>query len=113
MKKRIDAGKIRMKIGYFVLGMIIMLLIMSVAGQVLAAQTQKQLNAIFNDIKIVIDGEMISPKDANGKAVELSMGPPIYPSVPCVRLSDIMSSGMEQQARYMSIQAAIMRNSML
>lgn len=70
MKKSINTSKINAKFGYILLGMLIMLLIISLAVPALAAQTTKQLNASYNNIKIVIDGDSITPKDANGKVVE-------------------------------------------
>jgi len=70
MKKSIDVSKIAAKIGYILIGMLIMFLIASVSVPVLASQTTKQLNAYFKDIKIVIEDEMITPKDANGRTVE-------------------------------------------
>lgn len=70
MKKSIGLVKTNAKFAYILLGMLIMLLTTSLATPVLAVQTNKQLNATYNDIKIVIEGDMISPKDANGKSVE-------------------------------------------
>lgn len=58
------------KIRYVILGMIISLILSNTMIPALAANTTKQLNAIFRDIKIVVDGVQITPKDANGNIVE-------------------------------------------
>ena len=58
------------KLRYILLGMLIMAAINIAIVPVLAANSTKQLTANYNDIKIVIDGDLITPKDANGKVVE-------------------------------------------
>jgi len=50
--------------------MILMAIINSIIIPVVAAATTKQITANYNDIKIVIDGDLITPKDATGKVVE-------------------------------------------
>ena len=57
------------KLGYMAIGAMLTLII-SITAPVLAASIQKQINVIYNDIKIYIDGELITPKDANGKVVD-------------------------------------------
>lgn len=52
-----------------VLGMLLMALVMGLAIPALAA-TVKTIEANYMDIKLVVDGVPITPKDANGKAVE-------------------------------------------
>jgi len=58
------------KIKYIVVGMIIMLILNSIMIPVFAAKTTRQLEATFNNIKIVVDNKEIKPTDANGNAVE-------------------------------------------
>ena len=58
------------KIRYIILGMLIMAIINIAIIPVLAAKSSKQLTAHYNDIKIVIDGDLIIPKNANGVVVE-------------------------------------------
>ncbi|NLL66521.1 MAG: copper amine oxidase N-terminal domain-containing protein [Clostridiaceae bacterium] len=70
MKEDIIGKNVSPKVGYILLGMIIMLLITSLIVPAFAAQTHKQLNAAFMDIKIVINGETITPRDPNGNIVE-------------------------------------------
>ena len=57
------------KLGYIVLGAVLAVII-GTAAPVLAESVQKQLTAHYNNIKIYIDGELITPKDANGNIVE-------------------------------------------
>ncbi len=52
-----------------VLGMLLMALVMGLAIPALAA-TVKTIEANYMDIKLVVDGVPITPKDANGKEVE-------------------------------------------
>ena len=58
------------KVGCFFLGMLLMATLFTISIPVLAAQTNKQLDAYYKDIKIVVDGVLITPKDATGKVVE-------------------------------------------
>ena len=57
------------KFGYMALGAVIML-ILSLTVPVLATGFEKQITAYFNDIKINMDGVLITPKDASGNIVE-------------------------------------------
>jgi hypothetical protein len=57
------------KLGYIALGAIIALTV-SMTVPAVAASIQKQITAYYNGIKIYIDGELITPKDGNGKIVE-------------------------------------------
>lgn len=70
MKNGVGENKASPKVGYILLGMLIMLLITTLIVPAFAAQTHKQLNAAFMDIKIVINGETMTPRDPNGKIVE-------------------------------------------
>ena len=58
------------KLRYTLLGMLIIALLTATVVPAIAAQTSIQLTAQFSNIKIVIDGEQIEPKDASGKTVE-------------------------------------------
>lgn len=53
----------------FIIGMIFGILI-SLSLPSFAASVVKQIEAYYNDIKIVVDGNLITPKDANGNIVE-------------------------------------------
>jgi Copper amine oxidase N-terminal domain. len=74
MQKKANLVPTSEKVKYLILGMAVMLILTCLAGvflvPALAAQGMRQLDANFNDIKIVIDGERITPKDATGKVVE-------------------------------------------
>ena len=59
-----------MKIRYIVLGALILSIISSLVTATLALQANRQLTASYNNIKIVIDGDTIVPKDTNGNVVE-------------------------------------------
>jgi len=54
----------------FIAGVLITVLIMAMANTVFAAQLSKTITAVYNDIKITIDGKQITPVDANGNPVE-------------------------------------------
>lgn len=54
----------------FIGGMVVMLLILSLIGTVAAATTSKSAQLVYKDIKITLNGNMITPKDANGNTVE-------------------------------------------
>lgn len=56
------------KIKGFVLGLCVALVISS--GAVFASSLSKTVTAFYNNIKLVIDGKEITPKDANGNVVE-------------------------------------------
>ncbi|MCL1819916.1 MAG: copper amine oxidase N-terminal domain-containing protein [Oscillospiraceae bacterium] len=60
------------KIRYFILGVVFALILSTIAIPGLAAANYRQLNAYFNDIKIVIDGEPleITTTDSDGNVVE-------------------------------------------
>jgi len=58
------------KMRYTLLGMLIMAILCATVIPALAAQSSKQLDAYYNDIKIVIDRNQITPKDVNGQIVE-------------------------------------------
>jgi len=70
MKRMAIFIKKTQKIRYFALGVIVTLLLSVTVVPALAASTNRQLNAMFNNIKIVVDGTLITPKDSNGKAIE-------------------------------------------
>lgn len=53
-----------------VLGMVIMALVMGLAIPAFASVATKTLEAHYMDIKLVIDGVEVTPKDVNGKVVE-------------------------------------------
>lgn len=55
--------------GWFLLGILTSIIISLLISTAYAAHT-KQATLSYNDIKIVVDGERIVPKDANGNAVE-------------------------------------------
>ena len=48
----------------------LLLSVIAISASALAASDTRQLNAAFNDIKVYIEGELISPKDALGRPVE-------------------------------------------
>jgi hypothetical protein len=50
--------------------MAIMLVLNITASPALAASISKQLSVTYRDIKIVVDGTLITPKDSGGKTVE-------------------------------------------
>jgi len=54
----------------FFAGVLVTILIIMLATTVFAEQISKTINVVYRDIKITIDGEEITPKDANGKIVE-------------------------------------------
>lgn len=54
----------------FFTGAIVMFLLMTLANTAFAAQISKTITAVYNDIKITVDGKAIQPKDANGNIVE-------------------------------------------
>ena len=58
------------KMRYTFLGMLIMAILCGTVIPALAAQSNKQLDAYYNDIKIVLDGAQITPTDVTGKVVE-------------------------------------------
>ena len=57
------------KIGYMAIGAVLALAI-SVTLPALAASVTKQITAYYNDIKIYVDGSLITPKDVNGNIVD-------------------------------------------
>ena len=54
----------------FIAGVVTAFVIISLIGSAIAAVTSKQITAYYNNIKLVIDGETITPKDALGNVVE-------------------------------------------
>ena len=54
----------------FVLGIIVGVIVAGTIGVTFAAPVEKAITALYNDIKIYIDGVKIEPKDANGNMVE-------------------------------------------
>lgn len=58
------------KFRYFILGMVATLIFSVTVVPAFAAGIYRQLDAYYNDVKIVIDGNQITPKDAAGKVVE-------------------------------------------
>jgi len=56
-------------LGYMALGSAITL-ILAFAVPAIAASVEKQLTVYYNDIKIYVDGELITPKDPNGNIVD-------------------------------------------
>jgi len=58
------------KIRNFILGFLISALIFTMALTVLAKTGQEAWNVTFRDIKLYVDGVLITPKDANGNIVE-------------------------------------------
>lgn len=59
-----------MKNKSFFAGMITMLIIVSLLGTAAAVSTTKTAELVYRDIKITLDGEQITPTDANGVVVE-------------------------------------------
>ena len=57
------------KLAYMAIGAVFALVI-SVMMPVIAASVQKQIIANYSNIKIYVDGALITPKDANGNIVE-------------------------------------------
>lgn len=53
-----------------VLGMLLMTLVMGLALPVFAAKGSRAIQADYADIKLVVDGKEVTPKDANGNVVE-------------------------------------------
>jgi len=70
MKKCVSGNKVSLKAGHILLVVFIVLSITSLIVPVFAAHTRKQLNADYMDIKIVINGEEITPRDPNGNIFE-------------------------------------------
>jgi len=58
------------KLRYTLLGMLIMAILCAAVVPALAAQARKQLDAYYENIKIVVDGSTITPLDANDNVVE-------------------------------------------
>ena len=57
------------KFGYMAIGAVLALIIITTIP-VLAARIERQLTVIYNDIKIYVDGERITPRNALGREVE-------------------------------------------
>jgi hypothetical protein len=60
----------KQRIQGMVIGIIAAFIFTSAAAPALAGATTRQLNAWFNNIKIVVDGELIVPKDSEGRVIE-------------------------------------------
>jgi len=58
------------KVRYILLGMLVMAILCATIVPALATQGTKQLDAYYGDIKIVLDGNAITPTDVNGNVVE-------------------------------------------
>jgi len=58
------------KLQVFLCGVAVGLVLLLLCGSALADATTRQLTATYNNIKIYVDGELISPKDVNGKPTE-------------------------------------------
>jgi len=56
-------------LGYMAISAIITL-ILTLAVPAIAASVEKQMTVYYNDIKIYVDGELITPKDPNGNIVD-------------------------------------------
>ena len=54
----------------FIMGILVCTLVMTMVVPALGASTTKQLNATYNNIKLVIDGKTVVPKDVNGTVAE-------------------------------------------
>lgn len=54
----------------FVTGVITTVLLLSLIGTAFAAVSQQSITAYFNNIKLVVDGKTVTPKDALGNVVE-------------------------------------------
>lgn len=54
----------------FVMGVAVCLLVSTMLTPAFAESATKQLNAYFNNIKVVLNGTELTPKDANGNSVE-------------------------------------------
>ena len=57
------------KLGYMAIGAVFTL-VLAMALPVFAASTQRQLTAHFNNIRVVVDGVLITPRDGLGNVVE-------------------------------------------
>jgi len=58
------------KLRYILFGALISLFLSTAVVPALAGSTSKQLMAYYNNIKIVLDGAVLTPKDGSGKVVE-------------------------------------------
>lgn len=58
------------KLRYVFLGVLISLLLSTTVVPAIAGSASKQLTAYYNNIKIVLDGAVLTPKDGSGKVVE-------------------------------------------
>lgn len=55
---------------WFTLGMVVCLLVTTLIVPAFASTLSKTAQLLYNDIKITLNGNAVTPKDANGKAVE-------------------------------------------
>ncbi len=58
------------KIKYIIIGMAIMMVFSFASKSSIAGNMKKNIEVLYSDIKLVIDGVKITPKDSNGKEVE-------------------------------------------
>ena len=58
------------KLKGFALGVAVCLVLTTLSTPSFAASVSKQLTAYYNDIKLIINGETVTPKDASGTVVE-------------------------------------------
>ena len=57
------------KLGYMAIGAVLAL-ILSMTAPAIASNVSRQITAYYNDIRIYVDGELITPRDVNGNIVE-------------------------------------------
>lgn len=55
---------------WFTLGIVVCLLVTTLAVPALASSLTKTAQLVYNDIKITLNGSAVTPKDANGSVVE-------------------------------------------
>lgn len=55
---------------HFVTGLICGILLITFLGVAVASPIEKNITALYNNIKIYVDGNLVTPKDVNGKIVE-------------------------------------------
>ena len=58
------------KIKWFSLGIAVCIMLTVAAPQALAARVERQATLLFNNIRISLNGNLITPRDAQGNAVE-------------------------------------------
>lgn len=60
----------KLNVKSFITGVMLTILVTTMINTVFAEQISKTITAVYNNIKITIDGKQIEPKDANGNIVE-------------------------------------------